>query len=488
MKIIKFIPILLFVLGGFKISAQHKADQIDYLMTQCHNNGIFNGSILIAQKGKIIYHKALGFANLESKIVLDRNIPFSIASITKQITAMGIMILYEQGKLSYEDKIGTYFPSLPHHMKSVTIRNLLNHTSGIKDHYRVLPRKNLTNQDVIRALSRSDSLMFEPGTHWRYSNSGYCMLGMIIEKISRQSYSTFLDEHIFLPLGMTNTFVKTINSSDSSNVAIGFDRFGRKSDNDKYTYGSGGIYSTVEDMFRWSQALNNDKIVSKEILSEAFKPAVSNSGNLISTSRNKNPAGYGFGWFIHKDSMSGFVSHSGSYNGFKNIILKNRIEDIDIIFLTNNGWACPIFELESALMNIMIEEPFEIPKIPISVVLSQRDKKDSSLDFVATYYKCKNNEPEKYKFSKSELVYLGYYFLKNNELDKAEIIFKLNIDEYPTEWNPYDCYAEVCFKKEKYNLALLNYEKSLKINPENSNAKKMIIIVKEKLAEKKSHQ
>lgn len=488
MQLLKVISVFLFLIITLNLSAQDKAKQIEDLMSQCYANGIFNGSILVAEKGKIIYHKSLGYADFDNKIELDKNTPSFLASLGKQITAMGIMILKEQGKLSFEDKIGKYFPDIPEHIKGVTIRNLLNHTSGIKDHYRVLPRAGLTNEAVIGALSRSDSLMFEPSTQWRYSNTGYCMLGVIIEKVSKQSYPAFLEQHIFLPLGMTNTFVKTKSNKDEFGRAIGYDRFGQKSDNVDFTYGDGGIYSTVEDLFRWSQALNTDKIVSQELILEAFTPAVSNNGELIDLDRNKVVAGYGFGWIIQRGQRSGLVSHSGNGDGFKNIILKNRIENMEIIYLTNKGWSIPLFELETELLNIMNGKAYKCPIIPISVALSRSYQKDKSLDLAAQFYTCKNGQAERYKINESELTYLGYYFLKKNHLAQAETIFKINIDENPEAWNAYDCYAEVCFKKEKYKLAIKNYKKSLALNPKNDNATKMIERSKEAQAVKRQNQ
>lgn len=479
----KIYGIVFLLLNATFSHAQKAINQIDEFVMHCHENGMFNGSILIAESGQIVYHRSLGFADLEDASPLHANTPFYLASISKQITAMGIMILSEQNKLSYSDKLGNFFPEIPSHFKDITVRHLLNHTSGIVDTYRRLPHQdNMTNADVLATLHDMDSLLFKPGSAFHYSNTGYFLLAMIIEEVSNQSLSKFLTDSVFLPLGMINTFVFDEKDKRRKNRAIGFDRFGARSDYNKLSYGAGGIYSTVEDLFKWSQALKNETLVTQETLQESFKPALSNNGGVINYKRKQEAVAYGFGWVIHNGSLEGVYSHSGGYRGFKNIIVMDRKEDIELIFLTNSGGSCPIFEFKEQIFNILSSKEFQYPKPAAVLAMNREFQKDSTIKLTALYHDLKNNSSSEFTFSESDLTYFGYHLLKENRISEAKSIFKLNIAEYPASWNPYDCYAEACYKNKEYKASLYNYEKSLELNPSNSNAIKMIKRIKEKMA------
>ena len=230
--------------------AQSKASQIDSLMIKLYNRGQFNGSVLVAEHGDVIYKKGFGKANFKESLDYTPATPSYLASLTKQFTAMAIMMLAENKKLSYEDKLSKYFPEFPPYAVKITIRNLLNHTSGIPDYFSLgIVHPGLRNEEVLKALVKIDSLNFQPGSKFEYSNSGYVLLAMIIEKVSGLPFNIFLKINIFDPLKMDNTVVLDTSNPKIKNKALGYDVFGNDYDKDILTMGDGGIYSTVDDLY-----------------------------------------------------------------------------------------------------------------------------------------------------------------------------------------------------------------------------------------------
>ncbi len=346
---IKLMKICLFILmsASLAFGQNGHSEKIDELLSMLHNQQQFNGSIIIAEKGKITFKKSYGAANQETNRTVDENTVFELASVSKQFTAMGIVILKERGKLSYDDKLTKFFPELEEY-KNVSIRNLLNHTSGIPDYINPTslssfdPTKINKNQDVINYLIKNKiKLDFEPNTKFAYSNTGYVLLASIIEKVSGKSFGDFLHKSIFKPLKMNNTFVymRRLAPRKIDNYAFGYAFSYEKN---KYTLpdemakfvvfldgivGDGNISSTAMDMLKWDRALRAEKLISKESLKEIYTPAVLS---------DKTPTKYGFGWFIENNKDYGdFVWHSGSFPGYKTYIGRHLTNDKTIIILQN---------------------------------------------------------------------------------------------------------------------------------------------------------
>jgi len=243
-------------------AAQTKSAQIDTLLHQLSRRGQFSGSILVAEHGDPIYQNGFGYADIRNGTAFTPNTPCYLASLSKAFTAMAVMILTEEGKLSYRDPLSKYFPEFPSYAKKVTIRTLLNHTSGIPDYVGLgMERPGLTNHDVLKELVHQDSLDFPPGQKFQYSNSGYVLLALIIEKVTGERYGTFMKDHIFEPLGMHETFVRDESHPVPQSAARGYNRFGDDEDYNLLTYGEGGIYSSVRDMFKWDQALYTSQLL-----------------------------------------------------------------------------------------------------------------------------------------------------------------------------------------------------------------------------------
>lgn len=323
---------------------------IDSVMQSAVDTAKFNGNVLVSKNGEIIYQKSFGVANFYTNEPLDDSSMFELASVSKAFTAMGIMMLKEQGKLSYEDDVTKYIPELPY--KGMTIRHFLKHTSGIADYGDVMekdgwnPGKIAYNNDIINAFRRQEpAVVFSPGEKWEYSNTAYAMLATIIERVSGKPYGVFLSENIFAPLEMTRT--RTYNTRRSGekipNYAYGFvysDSLGKYVLPDSlkeyfYVYtldgieGDGIVNSTTGDLFRWDQALYTDKLVSKASLEEAFT-----SGKL----NNDSLHNYGFGWFLENDAVNGRIArHTGGWPGYRTLIVRLLDKNECVIILTNNN-------------------------------------------------------------------------------------------------------------------------------------------------------
>jgi CubicO group peptidase (beta-lactamase class C family) len=346
----------------------------------------FNGNVLVAEKGKIIYQQALGYADYNTNRLLNDSSVFELASVSKQFTAMAIMILKERNQLSYDDHVTKFFPDFPY--DNITIRNLLTHTSGLPD-YETQFEKNWDkkkiafNRDVIEMLKqRKDTLSFKPGTKWSYSNTGFAVLGAIIQKVSGMSYNDFLSKNIFQPLGMTHTFVYNTRRSTGNipaNYALGFvysDSLKRyilpdslkKFDIVYYLdgiVGDGCVNSTTTDLFKWDRALNSNKLISKASLDEMLSP-------LVKTSPSDSNSFYGYGVFVQPKSDKGkVISHTGSWPGYRTLIVRKPEVDETIIVLSNNESSIPFFRvaIESILNNEPLVMPYEHKEVKIDTTL-----------------------------------------------------------------------------------------------------------------------
>lgn len=210
-------PVIAFTPNEHPGKSETHAARIDALMRELFKRGQFNGSILIVDHNALIYKNGFGVADMNPKLSFSPRTSTYLASLTKQFTAMGVMILVERHQLSYSDPLSKYFPQFPAYAEKITVRHLLNHTSGIPDYVDLgLEHQSLTNDEVLKAISRQP-LRFAPGERFSYSNSGYVLLAMIIEKISRQDYESFLNRNIFRPLHMERTFVLSLSSDPAAN-------------------------------------------------------------------------------------------------------------------------------------------------------------------------------------------------------------------------------------------------------------------------------
>jgi len=325
--------------------------KIDSLFQLLSTKRGFNGNVLIAQEGKTIYKNAFGYADLKEKTPLNIESTFQLASITKQFTALAIMMLYEEGRLNLTDTLQRFFPEFPYH--NITIHQLLTHRSGLPEYMSFAKRywrnkkRLMTNDDVMDILiTYRPGLNFISGQQYKYSNTGYAILARIIEQVSGIQYHIFLERRIFKPLDMKKTFIyNTKNMSNIEFMTIGYknSRYQAEEDYLSGVVGDKGIYSTVEDMFRWDQALYTEKLIKQATLKEAFTPFSYNW-------RNDN--GYGYGWrIITADDSSKIVYHAGLWRGYSSIFVRRLHDKTTIIVLCNKvNWS---FENIDLFMGIL---------------------------------------------------------------------------------------------------------------------------------------
>jgi len=445
--------------------AQNKASQIDSLMLKLYNRGQFNGSVLVAEHGDVIYKKGFGKANFKKALDYTPATPSYLASLTKQFTAMAIMMLAENKKLSYKDKLSKYFPEFPTYAEKITIRNLLNHTSGIPDYFGLgIVHPGLRNDEVLKGLIKLDTPDFQPGEKFEYSNSGYVLLAMIVEKVSGVPFNIFLKKNIFDPLKMDNTVVLDTSNPEIKNKAHGYDIFGNDYDNDILTMGDGGIYSAVEDLFKWDQALYTEKLVKQSTLNEAFKPAVLIDGDT---------SYYGFGWGIVDDNGKKIVTHAGELNGFNTIFLRQTTDHNTIIFLTNIG-GTKRKEIRDAIYHILDGKAYTLPKLSIAKIMYKKLNESDIASVIQFFDSVKNINDPNYEINEREINLLGYQLLYENKINEAIEVFKKNTETFPSSSNTFESLGEAYMKEGNNKLAITSFKKALEIDPKNPDALKLL--------------
>ncbi|MEM6699904.1 MAG: serine hydrolase domain-containing protein, partial [Bacteroidota bacterium] len=295
---------------------------------------------LVAKNGKVIYKNAIGHANFELDVPMQVDNVFRIGSITKQFTAVAILMLEEQGKLSLQDEITKYIEDYPTQGKTITIEHLLTHTSGIKS-YTNIPkffgkaREDLTPMEVIDFF-KGEEMEFDPGDQWNYNNSGYFVLGAIIEKVTGETYAKFIEEELFAKVGMESSYYDSYPKIIPHRAA-GYQMNENGLKNADYLsttlpYAAGSLLSTVEDLFKWNQAVKNHKLISEASLKKAWTPYVLNSGEATT---------YGYGWGIGKLQGTSSIEHGGGIFGYVTQGIYLPEEDIFVAVFSNCNGQSP---------------------------------------------------------------------------------------------------------------------------------------------------
>lgn len=319
----------------FKILAQDSVEQkIDSILTNKYKSNEPGVVALVSKGDQFVYHKAFGKANLELNVPMRTNQVFNIGSMTKQFTAMAILMLVEQGKLALDNEIINFLPDYPTNGQRITIHHLLNHTSGIKNYTSIRKIRSMIRTDVspkeLIDIFNKEPLDFNPGEKFKYNNSGYFVLGYIIEQVSGESYGDFIEKNIFQPLGMTSSFYGS-HSKIIQNRASGY--HSRKNQFKNVMYASyslsqaaGSLTSNTEDLFKWLQAIKNNTLVKKETKDKLFT-----NYNL----EDGSSTNYGYGWHIRGINNIETYQHGGSIFGFKSMAVYIPIEDIYVVLLSN---------------------------------------------------------------------------------------------------------------------------------------------------------
>lgn len=452
-------------LSAYAQKIPSKSQKINTFMSTIHRDGQFSGALLVVDHGKIIYKKGFGYADRQSKELFTTDTPCYIGSVSKQFTAMGIMILQEQGKLEYSQSIRTFFPELPEFMQPITILHLLHHTSGLAL-FGDFPDMN--EKDVFSILLKQQSLRFSPGEKFEYCNAGYTLLGMLIEKVSGETLNDFLTNHVFNPIGMKNTYVNSAALRNKKR-AVGYYVFGDEYNYDTFIGGAASVVSTVNDLYLWDRKLYEPTIVSKKTLEKAFT-----SDKFTNQDDMYGKKGYGFGWFVSEKDGKKIIQHDGGFGGFRSYIERQPQQHNTIIFISNVRHSIT-GEMREGIDNILESKSYTVPKKSWANKIMEESTGVGMTQAITNYKLNKNTKTNsRYYFSESEVNSLSYYLMNNKRINDAIQFFTLNTEENPNSSNAFDSLGEAYMTAGNKELAISNYKKSLQLNPLNENAKQMI--------------
>ena len=329
-------------------------EQINQIFAELKSDGGPGGAVLVVKNGQVVFKRGYGVIDLRSRRKIDGHTNFRLASCTKQFTAMAVMLLARDGKLRYQDRLTDIFPDFPEYGKSITIRNLLNHTSGLLDYEDLMakpaagtPPENIPqikDVGVLQLLKEQKTTKFPPGTRWDYSNSGYAVLAMVVEKVSGQPFGDFLHDRIFAPLDMKQTVAYEKGKNTVAHRAYGHTHDGpawREMDQSPASavLGDGGIYSSLDDLAKWDRALTHNTLLSEAEMEPAIIPVKVPDGSVQDP--DGTPAAYGFGWFLNPYKNRSRMWHYGETVGFRTTIQRLVDDKLTIIVLCNRDDVVP---------------------------------------------------------------------------------------------------------------------------------------------------
>ncbi len=330
--------------------AQVTTEQIDAIFRPLTTRQTPGLAVGVIHDGKLVFAKGYGLSNVEKQIPITPDTDFRLASVTKQFTATAIMLLAHEGKLRYDDSLTKIFPEFPAYGQNITIRELLTHTSGLKDYGELYmkqvsestpPEKvpQILDKGVLQLLEQQTTTDFPPGTKWAYSNSGYAVLAMVVERASGKPFSEFLHEHIFKPLHMNKTVAFENGRNQVPNRAFGYQK---DKATGKFTFadqsptsavlGDGGIYTSIREMAKWDRALREHRLLSEAEMRDATTPVQASDGLKRS---DGSTIAYGFGWFLEPYKGHARHYHDGGTMGFRTTIQRFPSERLTIIVLSN---------------------------------------------------------------------------------------------------------------------------------------------------------
>jgi len=450
---------------------QSRADEIDRLVTAYSERGQFNGAVLVAEAGRVIYKRGFGFADFDNKVPNAADTRFRIGSLTKSFTALLVLQLVERGDLKLDGAVSDYLPDYPKQTGSkITVRHLLTHSSGLPDYnsfpgfFKEVQGGHYSDAELVEQISRYE-LKFEPGTGVSYSNDGYLLLGAIIERVTGRPYESALEENIFAPLGMKDSGYSR-QDAHARQRAPGY----RKSlsgyeETPHYRESpASGIYSTVGDLYLWDQALYGDRLLSDEYRRLMFEP---------------NAEGLTYGWKVGEATVEPahrrlkVIEQDGQVFGYNALIVR-LVDDRHLIVLVSNVRTVKLRDMSDQLVKVLYGRPYELPKQSMSDELASALREQGVAAALARYQYLRQHHAESYYTDEAEMNDLGYMLIKSKRFDEAIEVLKLNTALYPQSANAFDSLGEAYLLHGDKELALLSYQKSVELNPRNAAAVRVI--------------
>jgi CubicO group peptidase (beta-lactamase class C family) len=451
-------------------AAGSASKQIDTLVSQYADCCSFTGTVLVSEHNRIIFKKGFGLANRDWNIPNTPDVKFRLGSITKQFTSMLVMQQVAKGSIKLDGHLSDYLPYYRQDTGSkITISQLLAHSSGIPSYtddpkfFSDVSRNYYAVEEFVKKFCSGD-LQFEPGTKFRYDNSGYFILGAILEHVTGKTYEALLREDIFVPVAMKDSGYDHYADLLSKRAA-GYQQDLGAVVNAPYLdmsipYAAGSLYSTVEDLYKWDQALYTDKLVSGDLKQKLFTPNLQN---------------YGFGWFIRvipagePGAGQTMISHGGGINGF-NTLEQRLVGDHDLIVIFNNTPGAALDEMAKGIRSILYGQQPAVPKRSLVRDLGLTIVDHGVSAAVVQYRELKRTKPSGYAFDERALAQLGSLLLQKGRNADAIMIFNLNVEEYPKSAGVYDGLAGAYAQDGQKPQAIANYRKSLELDPKNQNA------------------
>jgi len=449
---------------------QPKSARLDTLMQAYHRFNMFDGAILVAENNKVLYKNGFGMANREWNIPNTTDTKFMLGSISKSLTAYLVLIQAQKGLIDLDKTISDYIPSYSEkNGRQITIRQLLSHTSGIPG-YEIIPdffprisRQNYTREDYIK-LYMDSTLLFKPGTNYNYSSWGYYTLGYILERVSGKSYAQLMKDDIFDKLGM-NSSGSYYHTQVVPKRATGYDySLGGYTSSDfrdqSNTLGTGDIYSTVEDMFKWHVAISENRLLNKELTKQAFTPGI-------------RPWRYGFGWFNqnfkYTDADSVFTNyHLGMTEGFISFIVRVPETNSFIIFLCNSA-PTDFFGITKSILKILNNKPVQLRQ-PVHKVVEQEISRHG-VDAALKRYDVLKKDTVHYFVEWWNMDRVGHQLLDLKRYDEALVIFKKNAEEFPEHDIIFNSLGRAYEEMGRKEEAIVTYKKAISLNNKDEEAR-----------------
>ncbi len=424
--------------------------QIDSVMHIAFERELFNGNVLIVKNDSLVYKKSFGYTNASEDKALNSAAMFNIGSISKEINAVAIALLAEQGKLGLDDPISKFDLKLPKWSEKITIRHLLNYAGGL-----VSPDADLKDDETaFKNLRKIDSLLFEPGTNFNYNNYSVFLQQRIVEKVSNTSYKAFVQENLLEPLGMKNAFFDPKPATPNRTSCYDWDG----TPCPELEYISGWLWMGIDDLLLWTDGLKNNRLISKS------------SYDTLIRNPYVNKATASLGEFFEERQL---LRHNGTSLKYRSMMLNDFENKITIILLDNHTGLA--LELGHMLHDLMLGSDFELPKKSIFLRLRKTFVEDVDKG-IAAYHQLKKTHGIQYAFDMpNEITRLGYAVLRQGGSVAGAIrTFQFGIQQFPEHANLYDSLGEAYFAHKEYDQALKYYKKAIALGGTNGNAKAMV--------------